>query len=79
MSGETVFSPEELETYINMCTELKHKTGFDRNWICGSKDSKVDYSMSADVARGDGKDYSTALVFKTKTMEIVAEYKGKYT
>lgn len=80
MSGETVFAPEDLETYINMCKEPKYKTGFDRNlWIWEQRQQGEDYFMSADVARGDGKDYSTALVFKTKTMEIVAEYRGKCT
>ena len=35
--------------------------------------------MSADVARGDGKDNSTLHVIKLETMEIVAEYQGKPT
>jgi len=78
MSGETVFAAEDLEVYINMCKEPKYKTGFDRNlWIWEQQAEGQDYFISADVARGDGKDYSTALVFKTSTMEVVAEYKGK--
>ncbi len=80
MSGETVFAAEDLEVYINMCKEPKYKTGFDRNlWIWEQQAEGQDYFISADVARGDGKDYSTALVFKTSTMEVVAEYKGKCT
>jgi len=80
MSGETVFSPEDLETYLNMCTEPKYKTGFDRNlWIWQGREEGEEYFISADVARGDGKDYSSALVFKASNMEIVAEYKGKCT
>lgn len=80
MSGETVFSSEDMETYLNMCTEPKYRTGFDRNlWIWENKEEGQDYFISADVARGDGKDFSTALVFKTKTMEVVAEYRGKVT
>jgi len=35
--------------------------------------------LSGDVARGDGQDYSTFLIFKLETNEIVAEYKGKPT
>jgi hypothetical protein len=35
--------------------------------------------ISADVARGDGQDYSTFHVFKLETAEIVAEYQGKPT
>ena len=80
MSGETVFSSEDLETYLNMCTEPRYRTGFDRNlWIWENREEAQDYFISADVARGDGKDFSTALVFKTTTMEVVAEYRGKVT
>ena len=35
--------------------------------------------VSADVARGDGKDYSTFHIFKIETMEVVGEYQGKLT
>ena len=80
MSGETVFAPEDLETLLNMTQEPKYKTGFDRNlWIWKTKEEGKDYFIAADVARGDGKDYSSALVFCTETMEQVAEYKGKCT
>ena len=33
--------------------------------------------MVADVARGDGKDYSGFHIIKLETMEQVAEYQGK--
>jgi hypothetical protein len=33
--------------------------------------------LSADVARGDGQDYSVFHIFKLETMEIIAEYQGK--
>jgi hypothetical protein len=78
MSGETVFSSEDMETYLGMVTEPKYRTGFDRNlWIWESPADSESYFISADVARGDGQDFSTALVFKPNTMEIVAEYRGK--
>lgn len=35
------------------------------------------YILGADVARGDGKDYSTIQVFDAETLEQVAEYKDK--
>lgn len=35
------------------------------------------YIVGADVARGDGKDYSTIQVFDAETLEQVAEYKDK--
>ena len=33
--------------------------------------------LVADVARGDGADYSVFHIIKLETMEIVAEYQGK--
>lgn len=80
MSGETVFSPEDLEFYSNAVKEPKYRTGFDRNlWIWEEKNQANSYLISADVARGDGKDYSVCHVFKLETMEVVAEYRGKCT
>jgi hypothetical protein len=80
MSGETVFSSEDIEVYQNSIKEPKYRTGFDRNlWIWEEKKNDSTYLLSADVARGDGKDYSVCHVFKLETMEIVAEYRGKCT
>jgi len=80
MSGETVFAAEDMEVYLNTMKEPKHRTGFDRNlWIWEERQPSNTYLVSADVARGDGKDFSVAQVFKLETMEIVAEYQGKIT
>jgi hypothetical protein len=80
MSGETVFSSEDLEAYLSKCKEPLYRTGFDRNlWMWEKVEPAKEYFISADVARGDGKDYSTALVFETNSMSVVAEYKGKIT
>ncbi len=80
MSGETVFSPEDLQFYEKAVREPKYRTGFDRNlWIWEEKNQANSYLISADVARGDGKDYSVCHVFKLETMEVVAEYRGKCT
>ena len=80
MSGETVFAPEDLERYFNLIKEPKYRTGFDRNlWIWEQRRQENTYLLSADVARGDGKDYSVCQVFKLETMEVVAEYQGKCT
>ena len=63
----------------NLC-EPKYKTGFDRNlWIWEEYQPGFSYLISADVARGDGQDYSTFHVFKLETSELVAEYQGKPT
>tara|TARA_B100000989_G_C19532196_1_gene470711 strand:+ start:716 stop:2302 length:1587 start_codon:yes stop_codon:yes gene_type:complete len=80
MSGETVFASENIQSYLNMVCEPKHRTGFDRNlWIWEERKQENTYLVSADVARGDGKDYSVCHVLKLETMEIVAEYQGKVT
>ena len=80
MSGETVFHPEKLQVISNFVSEPKYKTGFDRNfWIWKEFEPGIPYLLSADVARGDGKDYSVFHVFDTLNMEIVAEYQGRVT
>ena len=61
-----------------MCQEPSEKSGFDRNlWIWDYPDYSKQYLISADVARGDGTDYSAAQVFDLEEMEQVAEYKGQ--
>ena len=80
MSGETVFHPEDLEVISQSLSDPKYKTGFDRNlWIWEEYSPENTYMLSADVARGDGQDFSTFLIFKIETNEIIAEYQGKPT
>lgn len=80
MSGETVFSSDDIGKYMSCIREPDYRTGFDRNlWIWEERKQENTYLVSADVARGDGKDYSVCHVFKLETMEIVAEYQGKCT
>ena len=58
----------------------KYRTGFDRNfWIWEEYKPENTYLLSADVARGDGKDHSVFHIFKLETMEIIGEYQGKLT
>ena len=80
MSGETVFHPDDMKAIeANLC-DPKHRTGFDRNlWIWEEYDPQFNYMIAADVARGDGQDYSSFHIFKLETNEIVAEYMGKAT
>ena len=60
MSGETVFHPEDMELIQNSLCDPKYKTGFDRNlWIWEEYKPENTYFITADVARGDGEDYST--------------------
>ena len=78
-SGETVIEPETLmfykETHIQ---EPIEKGGFDGNlWKWEHADYNKSYMVVADVARGDGADYSTCHVIDIVTATQVAEYKGK--
>jgi hypothetical protein len=55
-----------------------YKTGYDRNfWIWEKYQEGASYVLVADVARGDGADYSVFHILRLDTMEIVAEYQGK--
>jgi len=79
-SGETVIDPECMEWLLQCAKEPKYRTGFDRNfWIWEEFDSTCNYLMVADVARGDGADYSTFHLVKLETLECVGEYQGKPT
>ena len=54
--------------------------GFDNNlWVWQQPDYTKSYIVSADVARGDGEDYSTFHIIDVDASEQVAEYKGKIT
>jgi len=79
-SGETLIHGEDLERIQKGLCEPKYKTGHDRNfWIWESFEEGKKYALVADVARGDGKDFSAFQVFETDTMTQVAEYQGKPT
>jgi hypothetical protein len=78
MSGETVINPEDIEKILGTVCEPEYKIGFDRNiYIWEKYDSKNSYILSADVARGDGRDYSVFHVVDVTNMKQVAEYQGK--
>ena len=80
MSGETVFHADDMKNIEAGLREPEYKTGFDRNfWVWEKYQPGSTYLLSADVARGDGKDYSTFHIFKIETMELVGEYQGKAT
>jgi hypothetical protein len=78
-SGESVVDPQILQWYKEtMVKEPVEKIGVDRNlWIWKQPDYSKDYIVVADVARGDGADYSAAQIFEINDMEQVAEYKGQ--
>jgi len=79
-SGDTVVHPEDIALVDKQIVAPKYRTGLDRNfWIWEEYNSENSYLLSADVARGDGNDYSVFHIFKLETMEIIAEYQGKLT
>jgi hypothetical protein len=78
-SGDTVFDTNLLmwykETYVQ---EPVTKGGHDGNlWIWEHPNYSRAYMVVADVARGDGSDYSTAQVIDIEDSSQVAEYRGK--
>jgi hypothetical protein len=77
-SGETFLGDDELKWLYSTIQAPILREGFDRNvWLWKQPLSEHKYVMSADVARGDGKDFSTFHIIDLMTGEIVAEYKGK--
>ena len=78
-SGDIVFYNEYLEYYEK--THIKdplERRGADQNlWVWESADYSRDYLVVADVARGDGKDYSTFHIIDIENSVQVAEYKGQ--
>ena len=78
-SGDTVIDPALLtwykDTYVMDPIE---KRGFDNNlWIWEYPNYNKQYMVVADVARGDGADYSTAQIIDIEDCTQVAEYRGK--
>jgi hypothetical protein len=78
MSGETVISTEDIEKIMNSITPPSHKAGFDRNYYIWEEfNPEHSYLLVADVARGDGKDFSAFQVINVTEMTQAAEYQGK--
>lgn len=78
-SGYTVVDGELLQWYEQTHVQAPiEKRGFDGNyWLWQQPNYSRDYVVVADVARGDGKDYSAFHVIDIESVEQVAEYKGK--
>ncbi len=78
-SGNTVIDPVILgEILKSSVKDPLYTRGFDNNlWVWQQPDYSKDYIVTADVARGDGSDYSGFHVIEVESMEQVAEYKGQ--
>jgi len=78
-SGDVVFYSEWVD-FIKETTiqDPVERRGADQNlWVWEPADYTRDYMVVADVARGDGKDFSTFHVIDIATNTQVAEYKGQ--
>ena len=78
-SGDVVYYPEHLEYMTSThVIEPMERRGVDKNlWIWESPDYTRNYLVVADVARGDGKDFSAFHVFDLETNAQVAEFKSQ--
>jgi len=78
-SGDVVYYPEHLEYYLTShVVDPMEKRGVDSNlWVWESPDYTRNYIVIADVARGDGRDYSVFHVFDVETNAQVAEYRSQ--
>jgi hypothetical protein len=78
-SGQSVVDPAILTWFKDKMVESPiEEQGIDRGmWIFRQPDYTKEYIVVADVARGDGSDYSACQVFEVGDMEQVAEYKGQ--
>ena len=76
-SGNTVIEMNLIEEYRKLVSEPVEIRGSDHAfWIWDRPDYSKNYLISADVARGDGNDYSAFQVIEPESLSQVAEYKG---
>ena len=77
-SGDNVILEEYIKKAEKNVRPPIRIAGFDNNlWIWEEPIEGEAYLICADVARGDGTDFSAAHVIRLSTQEQVAEYKGK--
>lgn len=79
-SGDTYISGEDI-TWLESIARPPLTTGdgvVERDiWIWAQPTFGHKYILSADVARGDAKDFSTFHIIDTNTRDVVAEFRGK--
>ncbi len=78
-SGNTIIEANIIDWYEkNHIKDPTEREAFDHNyWIWKRSEIGKNYIVCADVARGDGSDFSTLHVICIEDMEQVAEYRGK--
>jgi hypothetical protein len=77
-SGETVINGDDILLLKKEVKDPVDRTYVDRNYhIWDRYTPDGSYLISADVARGDGRDYSVFHILDVKKMEQIGEYQGK--
>lgn len=78
-SGDTVFDTDDMLFYEQTYQkDPMERRGVDGNlWVWEGVDYTKSYMVVADVARGDGQDYSAFHIFDIEGATQVAEYKSK--
>lgn len=76
-SGNTVVEMVLIDEYKNLASDPIEIRGSDYSyWIWDRVDYSKTYIVSADVARGDGNDFSAFQVIDPITLTQIAEFKG---
>ena len=80
-SGNTLVDPALLQWYRETTAmDPIEKRGADEGyWVWEQPSYSKDYIVTADVARGDGSDYSAFHVIDVETLTQVGEFKGQLT
>lgn len=77
-SGETLIGAEDFDWLKSMIKDPVERTGPNADiWIWRYPLSESKYLISADVSRGDSKDFSAFHIIDIGSKEVVAEFKGK--
>ena len=77
-SGDTYLTAEDLQSLGSWLKTPMEKWGPEGNvWVWKYPLTARKYIIPADVARGDGGDFSTFHVIDTEASEVVAEFRGK--
>ena len=77
-SGQTVIPGPILKEYQDNFVQNHIEDRYNNSmWIWRHPEPNKKYLLSADVARGDGADFSAFHIIDLETLEQVAEYKGK--
>jgi len=77
-SGHTVIEADIIKYYEDKVKEPRERRGIGGDlWIFEYPNYNKTYILAADVARGDGEDYSAFHLIDAASVEQVAEYKGK--